>query len=281
MYPYPVLFGLGLYDLCLIAAIVICLFSADRMGIMRGFSVKLQKVLIIGFVVAILFGFFGAVFFQAIYNAIQSGKFELTSTTGMTFYGGLIFGVAGFLAVWFGLGRLWCKNNEAVEKFGAIADMAACLIPFAHGLGRIGCLSAGCCHGALTDAWYGVTHHHVWIDGIYYETAKVVPVQLFEALFLFALSGVLCWLFFCKFGKENKGRFPLLPIYATVYGVWRFFIEFIRSDDRGETIISALSPSQLIAILMILASAIYLIIWFLKKKKEVNDNGKNGSDAEL
>ena len=282
MYPYPILFGtLTLYDLCLVIAIVICMLGADRMGIMRGFSVKLQKVLIVGFVGAILCGFFGAVFFQAIYNAIQSGKFELSATTGMTFYGGLIFGVAGFLAVWFGLGKLWCKDNEAVKKFGSIADMAACLIPFAHGVGRIGCLTAGCCHGALTDAWYGITHHHVWIDGVYYETAKVVPVQLFEALFLLALSCVLCWLFFVKFGKENKGRFPLLPIYATVYGIWRFCIEFIRSDDRGETIVSALSPSQLIAILMIAASVIYYVVWILKKKKEVEKDGESGSNAEL
>ena len=117
MYPYPILFGtLTLYDLCLVIAIVICMLGADRMGIMRGFSVKLQKVLIVGFVGAILCGFFGAVFFQAIYNAIQSGKFELSATTGMTFYGGLIFGVAGFLAVWFGLGKLWCKDNAKKRK---------------------------------------------------------------------------------------------------------------------------------------------------------------------
>ncbi|MBQ7948977.1 MAG: prolipoprotein diacylglyceryl transferase [Clostridia bacterium] len=284
MYPYPVLFGvMGIYDVLLVVAIVICLVAADRMGIMRKFSVKLQKILILALMVAILFGFFGAVFFQAIYNAIESGKFELTSTTGMTFYGGLIFGLFAFLGVWFGLGKLWCKDGEAVKKFGAIGDIAACLIPLAHGLGRLGCLAAGCCHGALTDKWYGVTHHNVVVDGVWYETAKVVPIQLFEALFLFALSGVLLWLFFGKFGKENKGRFPLLPVYAIAYGIWRFCIEFARSDDRGETIISALSPSQLIAILMILAGAAYLCFWFLKKKKEMEDmkHGTDGSNAEL
>ena len=268
MYPYPILFGtMGIYDIMLVVGIVTCMLAADRMGIMRKFSVKLQKVLIVAFMVAIVFALFGAVFFQAIYEAIETGEFTINKNTGMTFYGGLIFGVAAFLAVWFGLGALWCKDGEPKKKFGALADMAACLIPYGHALGRIGCLTAGCCHGGLTDKWYGVTHYHVVVDGVYYETAKVVPVQLFEALFLLALSAILCWLFFGKFGKENKGRFPLLPIYVIGYGVWRFFIEFARSDERGETIISALSPSQLIAILMILAGISYLCIWIFTRKK--------------
>jgi len=47
MYPYPILFGtMGIYDLLLVLAVVVCLFGADRMGIMRKFSVKLQKLLI-------------------------------------------------------------------------------------------------------------------------------------------------------------------------------------------------------------------------------------------
>ena len=271
MYPYPILFGvLGIYDILLVVGIVACMLSADRMGIMRKFSVKLQKVLIVAFMVAIMFGLFGAVFFQAIYKAIETGEFAINKNTGMTFYGGLIFGVISFLLVWFGLGAVWCKNGEAKKQFASLADMAACLIPFAHGLGRLGCLSAGCCHGAITDKWYGVTHYDVIVDGVYYPTAKVVPIQLFEALFLLALSAVLCWLFFVKFGKENKGRFPLMPIYAVTYGVWRFFIEFARSDERGETIISALSPSQLIAIIMIVAGIAYFCAWFFHRKAEAS-----------
>ena len=271
MYPYPILFGtMGIYDILLVVGIVTCMLSADRMGILRKFSVKLQKILIIGFMVAIILGLFGTVFFQAIYNWMDTGNFAINKETGMTFYGGLIFGVVFFLVVWFGLGALWCKDGEAKKQFGTIADMAACLIPLAHGLGRIGCLCAGCCHGALTDKWYGITHHHVVVDGVYYETAKVVPTQLFEALFLFALAAVMCWLFFAKFGRENKGRFPLLPIYAIAYGVWRFFIEFVRSDERGATIIPTLSPSQFIAIIMILAAVAYWCSWYFYKKKTIS-----------
>ena len=267
MYPEPIFFGLtSLYDLCLVIGIVLAMFLGDRMGIMRGFSVKLQKILILSVVIAIFSALFGAVFFQAVYNAIETGEFEITKSTGMTFYGGFIFGVVAFLASWFGLGAWKCKNGEAVKQFGSIADIAACLVPLGHAFGRLGCLTAGCCHGKITDAWYGVTHHNLYIDGVFYETVKVVPTQLFEALFLFALSGVLLWLFFGKFGKDNKGRFPLLPVYGAGYGIWRFLIEFTRADHRGETIISALTPSQFVAVVIIVASAIYFCIWLFKKR---------------
>ena len=261
MYPYAVAFGMSFYDICLVIAVILALFMADRMGIMRGFSVKLQKVVIIALVEAIVVGFVGAVLFQAVYNAVETGKFVIDAGTGMTFYGGLIFGVAGFLAAWFGLGKVMCKSDEPVQKFGAMADIAACLVPLAHGIGRIGCFTAGCCHGAPTDAWYGVTMHTEsgWM--------KVVPVQLYEALFLFALSGVLLWLFYKKFGKENQGRFPLLPIYAIVYGIWRFFIEYARADDRGASLVPFWSPSQLVAILMMLAGVAYLLVWDYWKRK--------------
>ncbi|MBQ7375811.1 MAG: prolipoprotein diacylglyceryl transferase, partial [Clostridia bacterium] len=39
-----------------------------------------------------------------------------------------------------------------------------------------------------------------------------------------------------------------------IYGVWRFVIEYFRSDDRGSTLVSFLSPSQFIAVLMIIGS---------------------------
>jgi phosphatidylglycerol:prolipoprotein diacylglycerol transferase len=260
MYPHPIIFGIGLYEILLTLALLVALFLADKMGMMRGFSVKLQKLLILGFIVAVVCALFGAVFFQAIYNALKTGEFRLQGA-GMTFYGGLIFGVAAFLGVWFGVGRFYCPKGEPKEKFGALADMAACLIPLSHGLGRLGCFTAGCCHGKVTSKWYGVTMYtrEGW--------QKVVPVQLFEAIFLFALAGVLLWLFFGKFGKENKGRFPLLPIYCIGYGLWRFCIEYARADERGQTVVSFLTPSQLIAVLMIAAGVVYVFIWLKSCKK--------------
>ncbi|MDE5547465.1 MAG: prolipoprotein diacylglyceryl transferase, partial [Clostridia bacterium] len=89
----------------------------------------------------------------------------------------------------------------------------------------------------------------------------MVSVQLFEALFLFALFGVLSYLVLK--GKEN-----VLPLYMISYGVWRFAIEFARGDDRGKTIISFLTPSQLVAILLVLGGVAFLTVLILQKKKK-------------
>ncbi len=268
MYPYPIIFGMGLYELLLTAGMLIVLFSADKMGIKRGFSVKLQKLLIINALLSIVIGIGGAVVFQAFYDFMATGNFKIDQTTGMTFYGGLIFGVIAFLLIWFYGGKAIGIGEEVKKKFKDIADIAACLIPLAHGLGRLGCLFAGCCHGAETDAWYGVD----MLMQRYYNSAgelvevwkKFVPTQLFEAIFLFALSAVIFWLYFKR--KDEK-RIPLLPIYAIAYGVWRFLFEFVRGDDRGATIIPFLSPSQLVAIIMIALGTAYFLLWHFKVKK--------------
>lgn len=264
MYPFKLFGNITLYEIFLTIGILAAFFLADKMAVKSGFSIRLQRFFVIAIPLTILIGFGGAVLFQAFYNFMETGVFTVDQGTGMTFYGGLVFGVFAFLLIWFLGGKIFVKEGETVKKFGAVADIAACVIPLAHGFGRLGCFFAGCCHGKTTDAWYGVNMltESGW--------QKVVPVQLFEALVLFLLSAVLFWLFFAqhKQSEEKKmQRFPLLPIYAVVYGIWRFFIEYARGDDRGETIVSFLSPSQLIALVLIAAGVAYFCIWFFSKDK--------------
>ncbi len=257
MYNKTIFLDMGLYEICIVAAIVGALTLADKMGIKRGFSVRLQKLVIYSAIGGIVIGFFGAVLFQAFYNFMDTGVFKITKTTGMTFYGGLLFGAAGYLVIWFGVGKGYCQEKEHVKKFSAIADIAAAVLPLAHGLGRLGCLFAGCCHGNATDAWYGIT-----MDTPDMGHGRFVPVQLFEAVALFALAGLILWLYF----KPKKVEFPLLPIYMIGYGIWRFVIEYARGDQRGETIVPFLSPSQLIAVALILGGVAYYIVWRNIKK---------------
>lgn len=246
--------GMGLYEIFLTIGLLVVIFSADRMGIKRGFSVGLQRMLIITALLAVLCGLFGAMFFQAVYDWIATGVFDLFGS-GMTFYGGFIFGVVFFLLIWFFGSKPFKLDKEAKERFPDVADIAACMVPLAHAFGRLGCFSAGCCHGQVTDAWYGIV-----MNG-----QKVVPIQLFESIFLFALAGIMLWLYFSRKGEK---RFPLIPVYGVAYGIWRFFIEFARGDDRGATVVSFLSPSQLIAIVLIVIGVAYFCLWyFLKKKK--------------
>ena len=239
MYPYSIIFGIDLYTvfLCIgiIGAIVVFRLFSDRIKM----NWRVQNFCILVAFVSIVIGYLSAVFFQALYDIESRGGFIIDSSTGATFYGGLIGGAGCFIALYFGIGSFWFKDKVHIDSFFSLADIAAASIAIAHGFGRIGCLMAGCCHGKIVDAWYSV-----YMPAI---NAKAVPLQLYEALFLFALFGFFTFRVFTH-------RSCNLPLYMAIYGVWRFVIEYFRTDDRGSTVVDFLSPSQFIAVLMIIGS---------------------------
>lgn len=243
MYPYTLFWEIDLYTvfLCvgIIGAILSFRFLSDKLNLYW----KLQNFVVVVAFASIIVGYLSAVLFQAFYDIESRGAFIIDSQTGATFYGGLIGGAACFIALYFGVGYFIFKNNkEHTKSFFWVADIAAASIAIAHGFGRVGCLMAGCCHGKVCDAWYAV-----YMPAI---GAKAVPIQLYEALFLFALFGFFVY-------RIIKKKTCNLSFYMALYGAWRFFIEYFRSDDRGSTFIEFLSPSQLTALIMI-AGAIAL-----------------------
>jgi phosphatidylglycerol:prolipoprotein diacylglycerol transferase len=249
MYPYDLLPGIDLYTIALalaiVSALVVFRIFADRIKIVD----KLQNLCIISAAAAIIFGYFSAVFFQALYNIEKYGEFCLDSQTGATFYGGLVGGAAIFLLIYFvGGSRIFKESREHIKSFFSIADIAAISIAVAHALGRLGCLMAGCCHGKITDKWFGI--YMPALD------TKVVPIPLFEAIFLFMIGGFFAFMLLHK----KRGT---LAYYMMFYGAWRFFIEYARDDYRGTTIVSFLTPSQLIAILMVIGGA---VLFFVQKR---------------
>jgi prolipoprotein diacylglyceryltransferase len=64
-----------------------------------------------------------------------------------------------------------------------------------------------------------------------------------------------------------KGKVGAMSVYMSSYGVWRFFAEFLRADDRGSTVVDFLSPSQLTSILLIAGSVAVLLYSLYSKKK--------------
>lgn len=246
MYPYDLLPGIDLYTvalaLAIVSALIIFRIFADKAKI----CAKLQNLCIMTAAVSIIFGYFSAVFFQALYNIEKYGEFRIDSQTGATFYGGLIGGAGVFLLIYFvGGSKIFKESREHIKSFFSIADIAAVSISVAHAFGRLGCLMAGCCHGKITDKWFGV-----YIASI---GAKAVPIPLFEAIFLFALGGIFAFMLL----RKKSGT---LAYYMMFYGAWRFFIEYARDDYRGTTIVSFLTPSQLIAILMVLGGALFSFV---------------------
>ncbi|MDD6995131.1 MAG: prolipoprotein diacylglyceryl transferase [Candidatus Borkfalkiaceae bacterium] len=281
MYPYEIVFGLTLYDILIGVGMVAALILFSRLADKRGLKRKLQNLVFLSAVLAICGGWFFALLTQSVYNYIETGVFEWR---GMTFYGGFVGGAAIFLAVYFIGGKIAFKKTDTpdyyLREFFTVADIAVCCVAAAHALGRIGCLTAGCCHGKVYDEKHAFTVPLLTLSqsGALLKTQYTVPVQLYESLFLFALCA---FLYVRAVKKQPYG----LPLYLALYGVWRFFIEYARADDRGQTIVSFLSPSQLIAVVLVLASVAVFFIErrvrrVFKQKSEISGGAESAKEEK-
>ncbi len=187
-------------------------------------------------IVSIAVGLVSAMLFQSFYNFIETGVFKLE---GLTFMGGLIGGAGCFIVF-----ALTAKDKTVKRAFFPVAEIAAPCIAIAHCLGRIGCFMSGCCYGIESE--YGMFFPSL--------NKTVLPTQLYEAIFLLVLFGVLE--FFVLYKKAPK-NFNLV-IYCISYGIFRFIIEFFRGDPRGE-LVFFITPSQFQSILFIVVGVILLV----------------------
>jgi phosphatidylglycerol:prolipoprotein diacylglycerol transferase len=170
--------------------------------------------------------------------------------SGGVFYGGLIGAVvAGF----FLMRRFqlpWWKTADACAPGIALGNF----------FGRQGCFAAGCCWGEPTTLPWGVKFSQLGheITGVPIDT-YLHPTQLYESFSMLIVFFFLLWL-------HRRRRFSgqVILVYALLYSVIRFAIEFVRDDPRGDilglTTLTGLSTSQLISIVIGISSLIVLIV---------------------
>ncbi len=187
-------------------------------------------------------------------NPMQTLLFLLNySFGGMVFYGGLIGAVFG---VW-----RYCRRYRL--PFVPYLDIFAPLIPFIHGVGRIGCFCSGCCYGIEYHGPGSVQFpHNELIKGL--DAVPRFPVQLLEA----GMNFILCVILLFLSNKKNMRGGRTTGIYLIYYAIARFGLEMLRGDKiRGS--ISLLSTSQWIS-LFLLPVGILLVHgrWLEKHCKE-------------
>lgn len=169
---------------------------------------------------------------------------ELFSIGPMTFYGGAL------LAFTVGSGYVLWKR----APYGVVAD---CFVPatvLALGVGRIGCFLNGDDYGLpipqqSSPPWWAVNFPNLR-DGLFRY-----PTQLEEAAASFVIV-IACSYFFRKHYPQNSGRYwpgqiALFAVFASAAN--RFLNEFFRGDLRGYFLGSALSTSQGVALLLLVA----------------------------
>ena len=184
------------------------------------------------------------------YSAQPSEIFSInTLQAGGVFSGGLLAAFAA--AAWY----VWKHKMPALGTCDAFAPGLA----LGHAIGRIGCFAAGCCYGKETHHWWGVVFHNPLAKSITGTPLGVPlePTQLFESAVELANFFFLMWLL-----KRRKFDGQVFGAFMFIYGVARFFLEYLRDDPgRGSAFGGAMTGTQLIAIGLVLAGG---FLWWLR-----------------
>jgi phosphatidylglycerol:prolipoprotein diacylglycerol transferase len=163
---------------------------------------------------------------------------------GMSFHGGLI----GVLVGWF----IFCWKNK--KSLWRTADLFVITAPIGLGLGRIGNFINGELYGRVTQVPWGM----IFPKG---GPLPRHPSQLYES----ALEGGV--LFFILWFMKEKKLPPggLLAAFLSLYGGFRFFLEFFREPDvQLGFVFGPFTMGQVLSSFMI-AVGIFLL-FFLKKE---------------
>jgi phosphatidylglycerol---prolipoprotein diacylglyceryl transferase len=167
--------------------------------------------------------------------------------SGGIFYGGLILAIVA---------GVWYTRRRQIPFLKA-ADAFAPGIAIGHGLGRLGCFSAGCCWGLPTSLPWAVTFTNPYSNQTVGVPLNVPlhPTQLYEAVAEFAI-------FFFLYTQYRKKLFDgqILGWYLVLYCTARFLVEFLRSHEVDAVLWQG-GPSAAQGVSLLLVGAGAYLLW--------------------
>lgn len=182
-------------------------------------------------------------------------------------------GGAFFAGVVAAPGVIWLVNRLIVNTglpsatpVPVLPTLAAMAIAYAfgEGLGRLSCISFGCCYGKPVDeappwiakrfktwnfTFFGDTRKVAYAGGL--QGVKLIPVQAITSLTYTLIGLATAWLYL-------RGQVEVAVMAALIVTqVWRFASEMMRADYRGGGKISAY---QIMALVAIGLAAVYAVL---------------------
>jgi phosphatidylglycerol:prolipoprotein diacylglycerol transferase len=158
---------------------------------------------------------------------------------GLIFFGGLFGGLLAVLI----------KARSYKFSLWKLFDIAAPGTALGYSISRIGCFLNGCCYGVETTLPWGV--HFPLLSGLRH------PTQLYAsaAMFMAFLALIFLW---------RKKRFDgqVFLTGAVLYSVYRFFIEYIRTEPR---FFFSLSSAQWISVVIFILFG-GTLLWKMQKR---------------
>ncbi len=251
---YPELFRIGTfpittYGIFLAVGMLLALFAASRLAARDGLPRERIYDLGLWTLIGGLLGSKILMFF--VEDNVQIFSLDFLRSGGV-YYGGFI---GGFLAV-------AILIHLYKLPFWKVSDAFAPAVALGQAFGRQGCFAAGCCWGKPTDLPWGVHftelgHEYTGVpitDGVHLH-----PTQLYESFFMLAVFAFLVYLH-----RHKKFDGQVLIAYGIIYSIFRFLIEFVRDDPRGDlfglTTMTGLSTSQIISLVVAAGAIIFMIM---------------------
>ena len=149
---------------------------------------------------------------------------------GMSFHGGLL-GV--LFAGW------WWSRRNGIHFFDTV-DFVAPLVPIGLGLGRLGNYVGGELWGKHTDASWGVIFpkalEHLGkttdeLKAMYQAGMLNAEARHPSQLYQMALEGIVLFVVLWLYSSRPRPRYAVSGVFALLYGVFRFAVEFVREPD--------------------------------------------------
>jgi len=235
---YGLMIGLGV--------VVSIIVTTRRYGRMGGDTAIAEKLLVWAVVAGVL-GARIAYVAPRLSQITDRGFWRLFAIWegGLALYGGLTAGV--IVGVW-----LVRRNHGNVPM---ILDAAAIGIPLAQGIGRWGNYFNQELFGTPSDLPWAVEIAERFRPAEYINSATFHPVFLYESVWNLAIViPVVLWVE----KRFDLRRGNLFLVYLITYGLARFTLEFIRTDNA--TIVAGMRANQLFAAVVVIVSATILFV---------------------
>ena len=221
---------------------------------------------------AVVLGFLGAKIFDNLENWDEFAKDpiqRLLSFSGLTYYGGLIFGAAGVLYI---------TTRQMGVKLVHMIDLGAPGIILAYTVGRIGCHMSGDGDWGITNVvpkptwlnwapdWFwsfkyphNVINEGVPIPGCVGNFCNELPLPVFPTPLYEVIACFIIFLVLWNLRKRIKIPGLLFSIYLILNGLERFSIETIRVNTKYH--IFGFNPTQaeLISSILVLGGIVGVI----------------------
>lgn len=240
---YPTLFKTGNFEVSSFTVVfVIAYLVAYKIGLAEFKRKGISENLCDLFFIATVIGGVGGAKILFLYQNVTLTEFISDPisylASGITFYGGLTGSIILFV-----LAAKW-KN----VSFWFITDACAPGLTAAYAIGRIGCFFAGDDYGIPSNLPWAVS----FPNGSPPTLDRVHPTQLYDT-FLMSFVFILIW----KIRKKTLPVGTLFALTLIIFGVERFFIEFIR--DTTPSLIPGISQAQILSVAVIIIGISKLI----------------------